>query len=351
MVINFDSCRFSRDSQPAGVRPIRRVVSAKPPAHAGECITIGLVNNMAGAAFKATERQFLSLLDAASDGVPIHVSFYALPGMTPAEAGGTHFASHYAGLDKLLDTHLDGLIVTGREPRMADLRDEPYWESFTQVLEWARTNTYSAVWSCLAAHAAVLHMDGVGRRKSAEKKFGVFDCARASDHPMAQGLGSQFKVPHSRWNGVLDRDLEARGYHILSRIQGDGVDTFIKQEGSLFVFFQGHLEYDSDTLMREYRRDVGRYIKGETATYPPLPHGYFDRATEQALTVLGNKAAAFRTSELLTDLVAVLERSKVEQSWQRSAALIYRNWLEIIAARKNESLASRRAVGGLSILR
>jgi hypothetical protein len=160
MVINFDSCRFSRDSQPAGVRPIRRVVSAKPPAHAGECITIGLVNNMAGAAFKATERQFLSLLDAASDGIPIHVSFYALPGMTPAEAGGTHFASHYAGLDKLLDTHLDGLIVTGREPRMADLRDEPYWESFTQVLEWARTNTYSAVWSCLAAHAAVLHMDG-----------------------------------------------------------------------------------------------------------------------------------------------------------------------------------------------
>jgi homoserine O-succinyltransferase len=351
MVINFDSSRFSRESQPLGARPVRRAVTSKRTVPAGQCITIGLLNNMAGAAFKATERQFVTLLDAASDGIPIHVSFYALPGISPAESGGAHFASHYASVDALMDTHLDGLIVTGREPKMADLRDEPYWESFTQVLEWARTHTYSAVWSCLAAHAAVLHMDGVGRRKSDEKHFGVFDCARQADHAMTQGLTPHFKVPHSRWNGVSDRDLEARGYQILSRISGDGVDAFIKQEESLFVFFQGHLEYDADTLMREYRRDVGRYIKGDTATYPALPLGYFDPTTEQALTMLRNKAAAFRTGEMLTDVVAVLARSKIEGAWQRSAALIYRNWLEAISVRKTESLGLRRAVAGLSILR
>ena len=29
---------------------------------------------------------------------------------------------------------------------------------------------------------------------------------------------------------------------------------FLKQRKSLFVFFQGHLEYDSQTLLREYVR-------------------------------------------------------------------------------------------------
>ena len=90
---------------------------------------------------------------------------------------------------------------------MADLRDEPYWEDFTRVLEWARTNTHSALWSCLAAHAAILHMDGINRRKSEEKNFGVFDCARVSNHPVTLGLPSLFQVPHSRWNGVAEEDL------------------------------------------------------------------------------------------------------------------------------------------------
>ena len=193
-----------------------------------KCVTIGLVNNMAGAAFRATERQFLSLLNSASEGIPIHVSFYTLPGLSQTETGGHHFASHYSSVDALWDTHLDGLIVTGREPRMADLRDEHYWESFTEVLEWARTHTYSTVWSCLAAHAAILHMDGIGRRKSNEKNFGVFECDHISEHPLTQGLPPRFQVPHSRWNGVAQKDLTDHGYTVLSRIAGNGVDAFVE---------------------------------------------------------------------------------------------------------------------------
>jgi hypothetical protein len=56
-------------------------------------------------------------------------------------------------------------IVTGAEPRAARLTDEPYWTALTQVMDWARENTISSVYSCLAVHAAVLHMDGVERHK------------------------------------------------------------------------------------------------------------------------------------------------------------------------------------------
>lgn len=337
MVVNIDSIRLSHDRPATAARTVRRTAQGQRPARASGCMTIGLLNNMAGAAFKATERQFISLLDSASGGIPIHVSFYALPGLSPSESGGHQFASHYKGADALWDTHLDGLIVTGREPKMTDLRNEPYWESFIEVLEWARENTHSTVWSCLAAHAAILHMDGIGRRKSNEKHFGVFECEQRAEHPLMHGLSPRYHVPHSRWNGVAKKDLRDHGYTVLSSIVADGVDTFIKQHKSLFVFFQGHLEYESDTLMREYRRDVGRYIKEEAGNYPVLPHGYFDAGTENALNILRDKAASCRTTQLLTNVVAAMEVAKIGNTWRNSAAHIYRNWLECILALKSES--------------
>ena len=112
--------------------------------------------------------------------------------------------SIYANIEDLWEGHLDGLIVTGREPLAANLADEPYWESFTRTLAWAQENAYSTIWSCLAAHAAILHLDGVGRIKSEEKVFGIFECARGIDHPFTARTPLRFRLPHSRWNGVTE---------------------------------------------------------------------------------------------------------------------------------------------------
>ena len=349
MVVNIDAELSTVDRPIRQTQPLRDKDRAQREAQAGECLTIGLLNNMAGAAFKNTERQFISLLDAASAGIPVHVSFYTLPGLSLTESGGQQFARHYASVDALLSTQLDGLIVTGREPKFASLRDEPYWQSFTQVLEWARNNTCSAIWSCLAAHAAVLHMDGIDRRKSDEKNFGVFECEQASDHLFTQGLTPRFHVPHSRWNGVAREDLLAHGYSILSSITNDGVDTFIKQGKSLFLFFQGHPEYESDTLMREYRRDLARFLKGETSVYPLLPGGYFDRDTERALTALRDESGASRNAQLLLKVASVVENAPITNTWQRSATTIYRNWFNEIRARKHEHAADSRSVESMAI--
>src|SRR2546429_394051 len=82
----------------------------------------------------------------------------------------------------------------------ADLRAEPYWGSLTRVLEWAAGHTQSTVWSCLGAHAAVLHLDGIGRRALGDKRFGVFECARVTEHRLTAGLPARVRMPHSRWN-------------------------------------------------------------------------------------------------------------------------------------------------------
>jgi homoserine O-succinyltransferase len=296
-------------------------------------LRVGLVNNMSDAAFRATQRQFVSLLDEASGDIPVQLSLYVLPGIARAEFNGH---SSYASIETLWNTRLDGLIVTGREPTTADLRDEPYWGSFVQTLEWAQHNTLSAVWSCLAAHAAVLHMDDIHRRKGDVKHCGIFECLPVSGHWLTEGLPSRFHVPHSRWNGIAAADLATRGYDVVART-GTEIDTFVKQESSLFVFFQGHPEYESDTLLREYRRDVDRFLSHQSDNYPSIPRGYFDSDTESFLDTLRRKALATRDKYLLADLTSALTRSRIDNAWRSTAANIYRNWLEHLCARKSAS--------------
>lgn len=297
-----------------------------------QSLHIGLVNNMPETAFKATQRQFLSLLDAASGDIQVRLSFYTLPGLSKNES---NVHNGYSNVAALFDTRLDGLIVTGREPTTPDLRDEPYWGSFTQLLEWAQQNTSSTIWSCLAAHAAVLHMDGISRRKRSNKFSGVFECVSEPDHWLTKGVPLRFQVPHSRWNGLAEADLAACGYEVLARSGDTEVDTFIKQGSSLFLFFQGHPEYESDTLYREYRRDVDRYLQHSLNTYPPMPVNYLGQNTEDALNAVWKQASA--TRDLLTDLTAVLQTKSIRNTWHSTATSMYRNWLEFICGRRNVS--------------
>src|SRR5580692_1669467 len=95
-------------------------------------LKIGLVNNMSDEALKATERQFISLLDSASGNMPIHLSLYRLPGVPRSGFAAGHIRSCYSNIEELWDGEIDGLIVTGREPSTANLEDEPYWDSFTR---------------------------------------------------------------------------------------------------------------------------------------------------------------------------------------------------------------------------
>lgn len=326
-----------------------KVLCAKPSAQcvegASKNLTIGLINNMPDAALEATERQFLALLESASEGFSIRLQLYALPGVPRNEAGARHVNRFYSSVESLWDTQLDGLIVTGREPLTPNLADEPYWASFTRVVEWAQGNTYSAVWSCLAAHAAVQYMDGVGRVRNGHKYCGIFDCALLYDHPLMANVPFRFKLPHSRWNGLPEDQLRVRGYRILSRAEDAGADTFIKQFKSLFVFFQGHPEYEPNTLLLEYRRDVGRYLRGESEKYPLIPRGYFGEDTEMSLTALQRESALRSREELMAEVSGVLEQVGIEKSWGQTAKGIYRNWLQYICAQKKTQLQRSIALG------
>ena len=120
-------------------------------------VVIGLVNNMPDGALQATERQFCDLLAEASDSLLIFLRFFSIPELHRSEAGRAYVSHHYEDIGEMLTDRLDGLIVTGAEPRAPELSDEPYWPTMTKIVDWAEDHTTSTVWSCLAAHAAVLH--------------------------------------------------------------------------------------------------------------------------------------------------------------------------------------------------
>jgi len=321
-------------------RSSRNTFATTPAARFGHsaarCIDIGLVNNMPDAALEATERQFRTLLAAATDGVVVRLRLFALPGVPRSDAARRHLDS-YSDLAELWSSRLDGLIVTGAEPRQPNLRDEPYWDSLSKLVEWADDHTSSTVWSCLAAHAAVLHLDGIERRPLAEKRFGVFDYSAASDHPLTAGVPRRFRMPHSRWNEVPEDALRACGYRVISRSDEMGVDAFVRRRKGLYVFFQGHPEYDADTLLLEYRRDVRRFRRRERDTYPLMPQGYFDDGTTAALAAIRESALVNRGDERTADLPADLA-ARVTNTWRPAAASIYGNWLRYLCAQKEHRL-------------
>jgi homoserine O-succinyltransferase len=304
-------------------------------------INIGIVNNMPDSALISTERQLFALLNAAAGRLPIRLRFYTLPMIPRTDWGRQYISRFYSNIDDLWDQDLDGLIVTGAEPQAPNLAEEPYWGSLGQVIDWAKENTVSAIWSCLAVHGAVLHLDGIDRRQLGDKCIGVFDQTRMMDHPLMQGMPSQLSIPHSRWNEVREEALVLNGYSVLTKSTEAGVDIFVKQQkDSLFVYFQGHPEYDALSLLGEYRRDVGRFFRREIDFYPTMPKGYFDDQAIEPLIAFQGRALSDRRNELFASFPVDLAAVNLKATWHLVATQIYRNWILCMSARRKRPLTS-----------
>jgi homoserine O-succinyltransferase len=318
--------RFTRSNAPPIARHGRDV-----------SLTVGLVNNMPDTALESTEQQFLTLLDEAARDFVVRVKLFSIDAVPRGERGRQYLGRHYADIRALWGGRLDGLIVTGTEPRATDLIDEPYWTSLTELFDWAHENTTTTVFSCLAAHAAVLHLHGIRRIPLPQKCFGVFQHKKHSDHLLLKGAPGRIATPHSRWNELPGTALASAGYSILTASSDAGVDMFMRKGKSLFVFFQGHPEYEAETLWREYRRDVGRFLRGERSLYPGLPSGYFDQATTRLLQKFRLRAESERREDLLLEFPATQMPPGIPTAWRAQAIRSYRNWFTYMAAHRERA--------------
>ncbi|MGH7668853.1 MAG: homoserine O-acetyltransferase/O-succinyltransferase family protein [Gemmatimonadaceae bacterium] len=297
-------------------------------------IRIGLVNNMPDPALEGTELQFSDLLAAAAGTQQVHLCFSHLPEVPRSPAAVRYLNESYWPIETLLATPLDALIVTGAEPRTPSLRQEAYWDGLVGLMEWAQAHTTSSIWSCLAAHAAVLHLDGVERVLLSQKCCGVFTHSIA-EHTLTSGLAGSAPMPQSRLNDLQPASLAGLGYTILARSPESGAGIFVKErDGSLFVFVQGHPEYDERALLKEYQRDVGRFLSGERTTYPSLPLHYFPDDVVLRLEAFRAEALADPDPIRLGAFPFMEAADALTRDWGDPGVQFYRNWLAYLVAKR-----------------
>lgn len=316
-------------------------------------IRIALINNMPDPALEDTEQQFFDLLDTAAGEAPVSVKLFSLPGVPRAGQAQQHVSECYSGIDDLWRTGFDAAIVTGTEPRQSNLRQEPYWDVLTAVFDWASKHTHSTVLSCLAAHASALYSDGIERRRLNSKCAGVFEVRPISNHPLTKRAPRVYGMPHSRWNDLREDDLVSSGYTILTRSREAGVDSFVKRtRNSVFLHFQGHPEYGAHTLLKEYRRDVRRFLRGERDDYPTMPHGYFDAGARDLLDKFHDRAVRERREDLVEAFPQAAVEQTLQKTWSSASRCIYRNWLKYVLSektvRKRFTLVTRVMQGAAS---
>lgn len=302
--------------------------ASRPP------LVVGIVNNMPPSAVRATERQFCGLLAAASKRLVIGVQFFSI---TRSEAGEPESGGPgaYGGWRQLERAALDGLVVTGAPPPGGDLRDAPEWPRFAALIDMACERKVPTIWSCLAAHAAALHLDDIQRRALPRKLSGVVACNRTEAHdPLMTGLPSSWRAPHSRYNELPMEALVARGYDILSSSREAGADIFVKDCAVPFLFFQGHPEYEACTLLREYRRDIGEFLAGARRNYPDMPLNYFSPPGIAALDRFHERVIAAPDPELLKDFPFVACEQDLRAPWREIAVGIWSNWIASLHLRR-----------------
>ena len=262
-----------------------------------------LVNSAPVLSFGSVFRRFDALLKNAACGCEVRLHVARFESLPPVRFDGKMVQS----ARRLLDSrHFDAAVVTGAEPTCPDLRHEPFWNELTEFHDVGCSDGLPMLLSCLAAHASVLHADGITRSSLPAKCFGVFEVQAVTDDPLLRDVPERFVVPHSRWNGLPEQALSRAGYKILTRSEEVGVDLFTRQGRALNVYLQGHPEYGPSTLLNEYKRDIGRFLRQE-GRRPVLPAGTgHERWSSVATTIFANWLDQIQQHGRVPDLVRMI---------------------------------------------
>ena len=287
---------------------------------------IGLMNNMPDAALEPTERQFLRLIGGCNRIAQFHIYPFSPPQVPRGDKAQAHIEKYYYNFTQLKEEGLDALIVTGANPVCAQLPDESFWEPMCETLDWAVRHVTSTLCACLATHAAFLHFHNIERQPLTTKRWGVFTHRVVLEHPLVRHVNTQFTVPHSRWNEITTEQMRGASQLVLVESKEAGVHLATSADGLRLVFFQGHPEYDGFSLLKEYKREVNRFLAGEVDDYPPYPDHYFSEEALSLLETYRDAAIQSRQRGIFFDDFPE-QQIPVDNTWGDTGKMIFNNWL------------------------
>lgn len=289
---------------------------------------IGLLNMMPDAALSATERQFFRLVGESNQIAQFYMHPFTLKELERGPEGRAHVDKHYESFEKIQAEGLDALIITGANVSQPDLSQEPFWTPLIEVIDWAYQNVTSTLCSCLATHAVMQFRYGQKRQPLGGKRWGVYSHRVAARHPLVAGVNTRFDVPHSRFNDISRAQFEASGLHVLAESAEAGVHLAVSEDQFRLVFFQGHPEYDTISLLKEYKREVSNHARGARADYPPFPEHYFTRQTQAVLDEYRERLlCALGKNQALPEFPEQLVARTLDNTWHDTAEAVINNWV------------------------
>lgn len=241
-----------------------------------------------------TETQFMRLLS--NSPLQVNITLIHTETYHSKNTESEYLDKFYKSFDEIKNLRFDGLIVTGAPVETMEFSEVAYWDELKRIFDFSRTNVTSTIFICWGAMAALNYFYGIPKHALKEKLFGVFahrKCAFDPPDPLTRGISEEFHMPHSRHSTVLKTDvLKHPELRILSDSQRAGASIVATTDDSQ-VFILGHMEYDKDTLKKEYERDLSKGLPIKK------PFNYF---TDKACT-------------------------KVKMNWSSTSNLFYNNWL------------------------
>lgn len=294
---------------------------------------IGILNLMPDAALRVTECQFIKLIASCNKIIQIRIHIFTLNEIERSNETKKYIDISYETFEQVRKDGLDALIITGAPPFNEDILSEVYSESLAKVISWGLKNVTSIWVSCLSAQYVAKKNLNIDRKKMNRKLWGVFPHTICdSTHPLVKNMNSKFNCIHSRIYDVDETELQRHGFKTL--IKCDVNQQFllaVSPDGIKTILCQGHPEYDTISLFKEYKREINQYLKGIRLDYPPLPKAYFGKETEQTLNkykkFLQQDNCTLNSADFLEDYFS---HSEIYNTWIDTSKALFGNWIGLV---------------------
>ena len=240
-----------------------------------------------------TETQFMRLLS--NSPLQVNITLIYTESYKSKNTAAAHLEKFYKKFDDIKDKHFDGMIITGAPVEVMPFEEVAYWQELTKIFDFADRNVTSTIYICWGAQAALYYHYGIEKQLLPTKLFGVFPHKKILEQhdPLLKGIDDVFYIPHSRHTTVNIEDVKkVSDLVILSESEYTGL-SIAKSKDNKKIFLTGHMEYDRDTLKKEYERDIAKGLP----IVPPF--NYFTDDTH----------------------------TRVKVTWTSAANLFYTNWL------------------------
>lgn len=244
-----------------------------------------------------TETQFMRLLS--NSPLQVNITLIHTQSYQSKNTAAEYLDRFYKPFEELKDKHFDGMIITGAPVEDMEYSDVAYWDELKDIFNFTRTNVTSTLFICWGALASLHYFYGIDKYYMPRKLFGVFAHQKAqlaTPDPLMRGISDEFHMCHSRHSAISTAEIRKhKELKILASSARAGSPILCNEDHSQ-VFVLGHMEYDRDTLKREYERDLAKGLPIEK------PFCYF---TDKTCT-------------------------KIKMNWTSTANLFYNNWLNLI---------------------